>query len=99
MLLFTENRRTAMARPRATETKAGRKKPTLVEAEDKQETVERASFTIAEFCVAHRISESFYFKIRGLGLGPRELRKLDKILITKESAAEWRAANPLEPAA
>jgi hypothetical protein len=55
--------------------------------------VPRAAFTIAEFCEAHRMSQSFYFKIRGLGLGPRECRTLNKITITGESAAEWRRAN------
>jgi len=30
-----------------------------------------AVFTIAEFCRAHRISQSMYFKLRALGLGPR----------------------------
>jgi hypothetical protein len=32
-----------------------------------------AAFTIAEFCRAHRISQSMYFKQRALGLGPREM--------------------------
>ena len=48
------------------------------------------AFTIPEFCVAHRISESFYYKIRLLGLGPRERRIEDKVIITGEAAAEWR---------
>jgi hypothetical protein len=48
------------------------------------------AYTIPEFCVAHRISESFYYKIRLLGLGPRETRKGDKIIISFESAADWR---------
>jgi hypothetical protein len=53
-------------------------------------TTERAAYTIPEFCVAHRISESFYYKIRPLGLGPRETRKGDKVIISSESAADWR---------
>ena len=28
------------------------------------------AYSIPEFCEAHRISESMYYKIRGLGLGP-----------------------------
>jgi hypothetical protein len=92
-----------MARREVTGKKAGppiRKKPAIVEPiGNEQETVERAAYNIREFCTAHRISESFYFKLRGLGLGPRELRKLDKITITKEAAREWREANPqIEPA-
>ncbi len=48
------------------------------------------AYSIPEFCEAHRISESMYYKIRGLGLGPKETRALTKIIITKESAADWR---------
>jgi hypothetical protein len=54
--------------------------------------VERAAFTIAEFCRAHRISESFYYKIRNKGLGPRESRTGGKVTITNEAAAEWRVS-------
>lgn len=58
--------------------------------------VERAAYTIPEFCQAHRISESFYFKIRGKGLGPRESRTGGKVTITNESAAKWRASREVE---
>jgi hypothetical protein len=53
--------------------------------------VEPAAYTIPEFTVAHRMSESFYYKIRRLGLGPDESRTLDHIVITAEAAARWRA--------
>jgi len=66
----------------------------------KTTTVERAAYSIREFCVAHRISESFYFKLRARGLGPRELWMLDKVTITNEAAADWRKTNEQsEPAA
>jgi hypothetical protein len=55
------------------------------------EAVAPLAFTIPEFCRAHRISESFYYKLRPLGLGPQEKRVLDKVLITHEAAARWRA--------
>jgi hypothetical protein len=61
-------------------------------------TIARAAYTISEFCEAHRISESFYYKIRALGLGPRESRTLDKVTITNEAAAEWRASREVETA-
>jgi hypothetical protein len=48
------------------------------------------AYSIPEFCEAHRISESMYYKIRSVGLGPKETRALSKIIITKESAADWR---------
>ena len=54
--------------------------------------VDQAAFTIAEFCKAHRISQSMYFKLRNLGLGPREMAVGSRKLISQESAAEWRKA-------
>ena len=50
------------------------------------------AYNIPEFCAAHRISESMYYKLRALGLGPREARALSKVIITQEAAAEWRRA-------
>jgi hypothetical protein len=54
--------------------------------------VDQAAFTIAEFCKTHRISQSMYFKIRNLGLGPREMMVGTRRLISQEAAAEWRKA-------
>jgi hypothetical protein len=51
-----------------------------------------AVFTIAEFCRAHRISQSMYFKLRALGLGPREMMVGTRKLISFEAAADWRKA-------
>jgi hypothetical protein len=48
------------------------------------------AYSIPEFCAAHRISESMYYKIRAAGQGPREARALSKVIITKEAAADWR---------
>lgn len=50
------------------------------------------AYSIPEFCEAHRISESMYYKIRKEGQGPREARALTKVIITKEAAADWRRA-------
>ena len=47
-------------------------------------------FTIRSFCRSHRISEAFYHKLCGMGLGPRVMRAGRRVLISKESAAEWR---------
>jgi hypothetical protein len=85
-----------MARPEVTGRKPGSTKTTPTETRATGPPIvelPRAAYTIAEFCEAHRISQSFYFKIRGLGLGPRECRTLNKITITGESAADWRRAN------
>ena len=53
--------------------------------------VERAAYTISEFCDAHRISRAQYYKLKKLGQGPDEARASDRtVLITIEAAARWR---------
>jgi hypothetical protein len=51
-----------------------------------------AVYSIADFCRAHRISVSMYFKMRSQGLGPREMAVGSRRLISQEAAAEWRKA-------
>jgi hypothetical protein len=51
-----------------------------------------AAYSIRQFCREHNISESMYFKMRAMGLGPREMAVGTRRLITKEAAAEWRKA-------
>ena len=60
--------------------------------------VPREAYTIPEFCKAHRISESMYFKLRNAGLGPREMRALRKVTISIEAAEQWRRARESVPA-
>lgn len=50
----------------------------------------REAYTIPEFCEAHRISQSMYFKLRNAGLGPREMRAMRKVTISLEAATDWR---------
>lgn len=52
--------------------------------------VARVTYSIPEFCAAHGISQPFYFKLRAQGVGPREVRVGKRVLISLESAAEWR---------
>ena len=53
--------------------------------------VERAAYTISEFCNAHRISRAHYYTLKKLGQGPDEARASDRtVLITIEAAARWR---------
>ena len=66
-----------MARPEVTDRKA-------------VADVALAAFTIAEFCRAYRISQSMYFKMRNLGLGPREMAVGSRRLILAEAARAWR---------
>jgi hypothetical protein len=49
-----------------------------------------AAFSIREFCVAHRLSESMYFKLRAQGLGPDEMIIGSRRIISYEAAARWR---------
>jgi hypothetical protein len=53
--------------------------------------MEQPVFTIAEFCAAHRISRSSLYLAWRDGVGPRFFHVGSKVLITRESAAEWRA--------
>jgi hypothetical protein len=50
------------------------------------------AFSIPQFCQRHNISESFFHKLRGLGLGPVTMRVGARTLISVESAAAWRRA-------
>ena len=52
----------------------------------------RLALSISEFCEAHGISEGFFYKLKKLGEGPREMKVGARTLITFESAAEWRRA-------
>jgi hypothetical protein len=59
-------------------------------------SMEPECFTRGEFCVAHRIGLSTYYCLRREGSGPDEIKIGRKVLITKESAARWRAARDAE---
>ena len=48
------------------------------------------AYSIAAFCKRHGISESFFFKLKSQGLGPRVMRIGSRVLITREAASEWR---------
>src|SRR5262245_6068843 len=58
--------------------------------------VDPDAFTIDQFCERHGLSHSFYYKLKAQGLGPREIKLNTKVLISKEAAAEWRAAREAE---
>ena len=54
--------------------------------------VPAAAYSIREFCVAHRLSESMYFKLRNQGLGPDEMSVGSRRIISFEAAERWRRA-------
>jgi hypothetical protein len=53
---------------------------------------ERYVFTIAEFCAAHNLSESFYYKLKADGEGPDEMVVGARRLVSCEAATRWRRA-------
>jgi len=57
------------------------------------------TFTIKEFCEAHKISQAFYYIMKNEGWGPREMHAGQRVLISNEAAAEWRRAREAAAAA
>jgi hypothetical protein len=48
------------------------------------------AFSIRAFCARHSISQSFFHKLRSLGLGPAIMKVGTRTLISSEAAAAWR---------
>src|SRR5262249_28372490 len=48
-----------------------------------------AWYSVREFCLAHRLSISMYFKLKAQGRGPRETAVGSRRYITFEDAAKW----------
>jgi hypothetical protein len=48
------------------------------------------AYSIEEFCRRHSISQGTYYNLRNAGKGPQEGKVLGRVLITKESAQDWR---------
>jgi hypothetical protein len=48
------------------------------------------AYSIEEFCRRHSISRATYYNLKIAGKGPREGHALGRVLITKESAHDWR---------
>jgi hypothetical protein len=55
--------------------------------------LERAAYTLAEFCYRNQISRPAYHRLRAEGRGPAEMRiGLNMIRITAEAEREWQLA-------
>jgi hypothetical protein len=50
------------------------------------------AYSIEEFCRRNSISRGTFYNLKATGAGPREKRAMGRVLITKESAQEWRAS-------
>jgi len=50
------------------------------------------AYSIEQFCQRHSISVAFYYKLRNMNPPetPREMQVGARVLISRESAAEWR---------
>jgi hypothetical protein len=54
-------------------------------------TAEPLAYTIAEFCQAHALGIASYYKLKRLGLAPREMKLAGNLIrISAEAAAAWR---------
>ena len=54
-------------------------------------SLERAAYTIAEFCFRNQISRPAYHRLRAEGRGPAEMRiGLNMIRITAEAERDWQ---------
>lgn len=49
-------------------------------------------YTVEEFCDAHKMSRTTFFKLRRAGKGPTVKELGNKLLISRESAQAWRNA-------
>jgi len=79
-----------MARKAATDKKKdGEKEPSVTQ---QPPPAFATAFTIAEFCTAHRISQTTYFDLKLRGLGPDEMEVGRRRVISFEAAARWRQA-------
>jgi hypothetical protein len=55
-----------------------------------RDSKELDAYSIEEFCRRNSISRGTFYNMREAGSGPREKRAMGRVLITKESAREWR---------
>ena len=56
------------------------------------------AYSIPVFCARHGISERFYFKLKAEGRAPTEMKLGNRVLISREAAARWRAEREAESA-
>ena len=49
-----------------------------------------AAYFISEFCAAHRLSPSMYFKLKSVGKAPAEMQVGRRRMVSVEAAEAWR---------
>src|SRR5262245_13315041 len=83
---------------RTTNNKNKKRRPAATQRLARPPPIDPDAFTIDQLCQRHGVSHSVYYRLKAKGLGPREIKLGTKVLITKEAAAEWRAAREAETA-
>ena len=58
--------------------------------------MEIESHSINQFCLAHGICRSKYYKLKKERKGPHEMRVGARVLISREAAADWRLQREAE---
>jgi predicted DNA-binding transcriptional regulator AlpA len=58
--------------------------------ESAQMNVEQDAMSLGEFCQRHGISRSSYYLLKKAGEAPRLMQVGDRVLISREAAADWR---------
>jgi len=48
------------------------------------------TYDIPDFCYHHKISRSLFYKLKKLNLAPKMMHVGKRVLITEDSAREWR---------
>jgi predicted DNA-binding transcriptional regulator AlpA len=57
---------------------------------------EQDAMSLGEFCSRHGISRSSYYLLKKAGEAPRLMQVGDRVLISREAAADWRRERELE---
>jgi predicted DNA-binding transcriptional regulator AlpA len=52
--------------------------------------LEQDAMSLGEFCSRHGISRSSYYLLKKAGTAPRLTQVGDRVLLSKEAAADWR---------
>ena len=52
--------------------------------------VQQDAMSLGEFCSRHGISRSSFYLLKKAGEAPRLMQVGDRVLISREAAAEWR---------
>jgi hypothetical protein len=55
-------------------------------------------FTVEEFCRSHRIGRTTFYALAKIGKAPRTIHLAQKVLVSREAAADWRREREAESA-